>query len=74
MLVVIIIKIVNEIAKRIMNRISESIFLNIVKSFSVCIYILSKRVRSSVVNCVEKLNCEEWGWVKSWSFPERGDI
>ena len=50
MLVVIIIKIVNEIAKRIINRISESIFLNIVKSFSVCIYILSKRVRSEFVN------------------------
>ena len=38
-LVVIIIKIVEEIARRIINSISESIFLNIVKVFCFCIYI-----------------------------------
>ena len=47
---VIIMNIAKAKPNRIIVVISESIFLNIVNSFSVCIYILSNRVRSEFVN------------------------
>jgi len=60
-------------ANRIIVVISESIFLNIVNSFSVFIYILSKRVRSRIVKLCRESNQKEAGALKKLEFSWGGE-